>query len=123
MLYLISFALGCVLTYLMTILSTSIKSSRILEESAKTFALLVMSGYEANSQQVEILIVNNNMNKEQAKFLRKKSEESFENYVDNKINIINQNIPPSHHNIIKFKNFKELKLYVANTALKHRRRK
>merc|ERR1711968_3650 len=117
--YLAAFALGCTLTYLMTVLSSSFNASRILEESCLTFAFLIIAGYETNAEQIELIIANNKMDKKEADRFRKESNRSFEEYVDKKIDIINKNIPPSHHNIVKFKNFKELKVFVVNTALKH----
>jgi hypothetical protein len=123
MIYLAAFALGCTLTYLITVLSSSFNASKILEESCMTFAFLIIAGYETNAEQAELVIANNKMGKAEAERFRKESNRSFEEYVNKKIDIINKNIPPSHHNIIKFKDFNELKLYVVNTALKHKRRK
>jgi hypothetical protein len=121
--YLAAFALGCTLTYLMTVLSSSFNASKILQDSCLTFAFLIIAGYETNAEQVELIIANNKMSEEEAKRFRRESDKSFEEYVNKKIDIINKNIPPAHHNIVKFKNFQELKVFVVNTALKHKRRK
>ena len=121
--YLIVFALGCTLTYLMTVISSSMNASKILEEAAMTFAFLIIAGYETNAEQIELVIANNKMSEAEAKAFRQRSNESFEEYVNSKIDVVNRMIPPSHHNIIKFRNFNELKVYVVNTALKHNRRK
>ena len=121
--HLIMFALGCTLTYLVTVLSSSISASTILESAARTFAFLIIAGYETNAEQVELLIVNNRMSEAEANDFRKKSSKSFEDYVNKKIDFVNKNIPPAHHNIIKFRNFKELKVFIVNTALKQKRRK
>ena len=121
--YLIVFALGCILTYLITVITSFMKASIILQEASLTFAFLIMAGYETNAEQIEFVIANNKMSDRDAFEFRKKSNKTFEEYVNRKIDIINKNIPPSHHNIIKFKDFNELKLYVINTALKHKRRK
>ena len=121
--YFVVFALGCTLTYLMTVLSSFMKSSEILKEALMTFAFFIIAGWETNAEQIEFVIANNKMNNREAAEFRKKSNKSFEKYVDRKIDIINENIPPSHHNIIKFRNFTELKKYVVNTATKHKRRR
>ena len=86
--YLAAFALGCTLTYLMTVLSSSFNASRILEESCLTFAFLIIAGYETNAEQVELIIANNKMDKKEADRFRKESNRSFEEYVDKKIDII-----------------------------------
>ena len=119
----IMFALGCTLTYLVTVLSSSIRASTILESAARTFAFLIITGYETNAEQAELLIANNRMSESEASDFRKKSNKSFEEYVNKKIDFVNKNIPPAHRNIIKFRNFKELKVFVVSTALKHKRRK
>lgn len=119
----IMFAMGCTLTYLATVLSSTLNASTILESAARTFAFLIITGYETNAEQVEFLIVNNGMSKEEADEFRRRSNKSFEEYVNKKIDFVNRNIPPAHHNIIRFRNFEELKVFVVNTALKHNRRK
>ena len=65
--YLAAFALGCTLTYLMTVLSSSFNASKILEDSCLTFAFLIIAGYETNAEQVELIIANNKMSEEEAK--------------------------------------------------------
>ncbi len=53
----LAFAFGCTLTYLITILSSAIRSSEILENAMLTYALLMMSAFEVSVQQLENTIV------------------------------------------------------------------
>ena len=93
MLIVLSFLMGCTFTYLITIISSSIKAAVILEEACDTFALMMLMGFETNKEQSEYLIINNEMNDIDAQKVREKINRSFENQVNKKIMIINNNIP------------------------------
>jgi hypothetical protein len=118
----LSFLIGCIFTYLVTVISSSLKAATILEDAAATFAIMMMMGYETNAEQAEFLIANNELNEEQAKAFRKKSHDSFETYANTKIKIINKNIPVAHKNIIRFHNVEEMKSYVVELLKKQDRR-
>jgi len=103
---------GATLTYLATIISSTIRSSEILENSMLTHALLLMSAYEVSIQQLEHTIVANRIEEFKAESLRKIHKNEFEAFADKKIKEIIKHIPTAHTNIIKYKNFKQLKIYV-----------
>ena len=115
----LSFLFGCTLTYLITIVSSAIKSSEILENAMLTYALMLMSAYEVSLQQLEQAIVASKMEERQAEGLRRIHENEFESFANKKIKEVVKYIPPAHQNIIKFKNFKQLKVYI---TLQFRRR-
>jgi len=108
----LSFLFGCCLTYLITILSSAIKSSEILENAMLTYALMLMSAYEVSLQQLEQAIVAGKIDERQANVLRRIHENEFESFANKKIKEVVKYIPPSHQNIIKYKNFKQLKNYI-----------
>ena len=108
----LSLMIGSVLTYLMTILSSSIRSSEILENAMLTHALLLMSAYEISIQQLEHTIVANKIEGLDAENLRKLHKNEFEAFANKKIKEVVKFIPTAHINIIKYKNFEELKIYV-----------
>ena len=108
----LSLMIGSVLTYLVTILSSSIRSSEILENAMLTYALLLMSAYEVSVQQLEQTIVANKIEGREATNLRKLHNNEFESFANNKIKEVVKFIPTAHINIIKYKNFEQLKVYV-----------
>ena len=108
----LSLMIGSVLTYLITILSSSIRSSEILENAMLTHALLLMSAYDISIQQLEHTIVANKIEGLDAENLRKLHKNEFEAFANKKIKEVIKFIPPSHINIIKYKNFDQLKIYV-----------
>lgn len=123
MLIVLSFLMGCTFTYLITIISSSIKAAVILEEACDTFALMMLMGFETNKEQSEYLIINNEMNDIDAQKVREKINRSFENQVNKKIMIINNNIPVTHKNIVNFQNFEQLKTYMVDRLRKQNRRR
>lgn len=108
----LSFAFGCALTYLITILSSAIRSSEILENAMLTYALLMMSAYEVSLQQLENTVVRNRIEQGEAERLRKIHANEFTSFADKKIREIIKFIPPSHENIMRYKNFEQMKLYI-----------
>ena len=120
---LMAFLFGCTLTYLLTVISSSIRASAILEEACASFALLMIMAAETNAEQAEYLIANNDLTGKEAEQLRIKNSQAFEGYANRKIQIINNNIPTAHKNIIRFKNVDEMKLYVVELLRKQNRRR
>jgi len=108
----LSLAIGSILTYLVTIISSTIRSSEILENSMLTHALLLMSAYEISVQQLEHTIVANRIEGLEAENLRKLHRNEFESFANKKISEVVKHIPTEHTNIIRYKNFEQLKLYV-----------
>jgi|TARA_R110002020_G_scaffold222265_1_gene430738 hypothetical protein len=109
---LLAFTMGCISTWLVTIISSALKASTILEEAMLTYAILMMSAYEVSLKQLEETIVRNKFDWRKADRLRKIHNIEFETFANAKIRQILKNIPPTHHNIIRFKNFNDLKAYV-----------
>ena len=108
----LSFAFGCTLTYFITILSSAIRSSEILENAMLTYALLMMSAYEVSLHQLESTIVRNRIEKAEAERLRRIHENEFASFANRKIREVTKLIPPSHENIMRYKNFEQMKLYI-----------
>jgi predicted glycosyl hydrolase (DUF1957 family) len=108
----LAFAFGCTLTYLITILSSAIRSSEILENAMLTYALLMMSAFEVSVQQLENTIVRNRIDKREAEKLRRIHKNEFQSFADKKIREIIKYIPPSHENIMRYKNFEQMNLYI-----------
>ncbi len=108
----LSLAIGSILTYLVTIISSTIRSSEILENAMLTHALLLMSAYEVSLQQLEHTIVANKIQGSEADNLRKLHSNEFKSFADRKISEIMKHIPTEHTNIIRYKNFEQLKLFV-----------
>ena len=52
----LSFSIGCIITYLWTILSSAIEASKILEDAMLTYSLLMMFETFANAKIKEILV-------------------------------------------------------------------
>jgi len=107
-----SFFIGCTLTYLVTVLSSGLVASTVLEKSNLTYALLLMSAYEVSLQQLEKAIVAGKIPDNQAAVLRRANNDEFEKFANKKIEEVLKLIPTSHLNIIRYKNFNEMKVYV-----------
>tara|TARA_X000001382_G_scaffold126963_1_gene114203 strand:- start:670 stop:1044 length:375 start_codon:yes stop_codon:yes gene_type:complete len=107
-----SFFIGCTLTYLVTVLSSGLVASTVLEKSNLTYALLLMSAYEVSLQQLEKAIVAGKIPDKQAAILRRANNDEFEKFANKKIEEVLKLIPTSHLNIIRYKNFNEMKVYV-----------
>jgi len=108
----LSFLIGCIFTYLITILSSAVRASTILEEAMLTYALLLMSAYEVSLKQLEQAILAGKIPDNQARVLRKANNDEFERFANNNIKEVLKVIPISHTNIIKYKNFSEMKIYI-----------
>jgi hypothetical protein len=109
--FVLSFMIGAIATYIVTILSSSIKSSEILEDAMLTQALVIMSAYEISIRQLEQPIVANRIEGLEAENLRKLHRNEFEAFANKKIKNLAKHIPVTHTNIIKYKNFEQLKFY------------
>lgn len=107
-----SFFIGCTLTYLVTVISSGLVASTVLEKANLTYALLLMSAYEVSIQQLEKAIVVGKIPDNQAAVLRRTNNDEFEKFANKKIAEVLKLIPTSHLNIIKYKNFNEMKVYV-----------
>ena len=110
--FILSFMIGSIATYIVTILSSTIRSSEILENEMLTHALLLMSAYEVSIQQLEHTIVANKIEGLDSDNVRKLHRNEFESFANNKIKEVIKHIPMAHTNIIKYKNFKQLELYI-----------
>jgi hypothetical protein len=109
----LSFLIGCIITYLWTILSSAIEASKILEDAMLTYSLLMMSAYEISVNQLEKSIVASQLEPIQADILRRVNKKEFETFANAKIKEIISMIPTTHTNIIKYKNFKEMNDYIS----------
>jgi hypothetical protein len=109
----ISFLLGCTFTYLITVMSSAIKASKILEDAAFTYALLMMSAYEISVGQLEKSIYAAKLDTERANVLRKTNKSEFEKFANPKIKKIVSMIPLTHTNIIRYNNFSEMNEYIS----------
>tara|TARA_R110000796_G_scaffold173477_1_gene290428 strand:- start:718 stop:1104 length:387 start_codon:yes stop_codon:yes gene_type:complete len=109
----LSFSIGCIITYLVTILSSAISASKILEDAMLTYSLLMMSAYEISTNQLEKAIVAGRVDSAQAEMLRRVNKKEFETFANAKIKEILVYIPMTHTNIIRYKNFKEMNEYVS----------
>ena len=109
----LSFSIGCIVTYLVTILSSAIEASKILEDAMLTYSLLMMSAYEISTNQLEKAIVAGKIDSVQAEMLRRVNKKEFETFANAKIKEILVYIPMTHTNIIRYKNFKEMNEYVS----------
>jgi hypothetical protein len=114
----VSFLIGCTLTYLITIVSSALKASTVLEDAMLTYAILLTSAYEVSVNQLETFIVVGKIPTQQAKVLRKANSNEFEMFANKRIREALRIIPPTHTNIIRYKNFSEMNSYVT----KHLRR-
>jgi hypothetical protein len=108
----LSFLIGCTLTYLITVLSSGLTASTVLEKACLTYALLLMSAYEISLNQLEKAIVAGKIPENQANILRRANSDEFEKFANKKIKEILKLIPVSHKNIIRYQNFHEMKIYV-----------
>ena len=109
----LSFSIGCIITYLVTILSSALEASKILEDAMLTYSLLMMSAYEISTNQLEKAIVAGRVDSAQAEMLRRVNKKEFETFANAKIKEILVYIPMTHTNIIRYKNFKEMNEYVS----------
>ena len=109
----LSFSIGCIITYLWAILSSAIEASKILEDAMLTYSLLMMSAYEISTNQLERAIVAGRVDSVQAEMLRRVNKKGFETFANAKIKDILVYIPMTHTNIIRYKNFKEMNEYVS----------
>ena len=71
-----------------------------------------MSAYEVSLQQLEKAIVAGKIPDNQAAVLRRANNDEFEKFANKKIEEVLKTIPTSHLNIIRYKNFNEMKVYV-----------
>jgi len=108
----ISFLIGCTFMYLLTVVSSALKASTILEDAMLTYAILLMSAYEVSLKQLETVIVAGQIPQLQAEMLRKVNKIEFETFANKKIEEILKTIPVAHTNIIRYKNFSEMKSYI-----------
>ena len=109
----LSFSIGCIVTYLWTILSSAIHASRILEDAMLTYSLLMMSAYEISVNQLEKTIVATELEHSQAEMIRRANKKEFEIFANAKIREITSSIPMTHTNIIKYRNFSEMNEYIS----------
>ena len=100
------------MTYLITVISSGLVASTVLEKSSLTYALLLMSAYEVSLTQLEKAIVAGKIPDQQANLLRRANNDEFEKFANKKIKEVLGLIPHSHTNIIRYKNFNEMKIYV-----------
>jgi len=108
----LSLLIGSIITYLVTIISSTIKSSEIIDDAMLTYALLMMSAYEVSIQQLEHTIAVNKIEGVEAENLRKAHQMQFESFANKKIGEVVKYIPPAHTNILKYKNFNQLKVFL-----------
>jgi len=108
----ISFLIGCTFMYLLTVVSSALNASTILEDAMLTYAILLMSAYEVSLKQLETVIVAGQIPHPQAEMLRKVNKREFETFANKKIEEILKIIPVAHTNIIRYNNFAEMKLYI-----------
>ena len=110
--FVLAFMIGCTITYLVTVISSGLVASTVLEKANLTYALLLMSAYEISIQQLEKAIVAGKIPENQAAVLRRTNKDEFERFANKKINEVLKLIPASHLNIIRYKNFNEMQIYV-----------
>ena len=114
----LSFMIGCCLTYLATIFSSAMQSSEILENAMLTYALMLMSIYDISVQQLEQAIIANKIDSVQARTIRRIHKTEFEAFANKNIKELLKRISPTHENIIRYKNFKDLEVYITNQLRK-----
>ena len=108
----LSMLIGSVITYLITIVSSALKASTILEDAMLTYALLIMSAYEISVNQLEKAIVASKIQPTQAEVLRRINKGEFKKFANQRISEALRNIPASHINIIRYKNFDDMETYI-----------
>ena len=108
----ISFLIGCIFTYLITTISSTLKASTVLEDVMLTYAILLASAYEVSVNQLETVIVAGKIPQQQAEVLRRVNNSEFELFANKKIKEVLKVIPLSHTNIIRYNNFSQMKLYI-----------
>lgn len=110
--FILSFLIGSIVTYLATIISSTIRSSEILEDAMLSYALLMMSAYEISLKQMEQAIIREKLEGRQAENLRKIHNNEFDLFANKKIKEVLKRIPPAHENILRYKNFSQMKIYI-----------
>jgi hypothetical protein len=108
----LSFSIGIILTYIITILSSAVTASTLLEDAMLTYGVLLLSAYEVSINQLETIIVAAKIPQEQAELLRRANRKEFDTFANKKIEEMLKNIPVAHTNIIRYKNFSEMKSYI-----------
>ena len=74
--FVLSFLIGCTLTYLITVVSSGLVASTVLEKASLTYALLLMSAYEVSLKQLEKAIVAGKIPAQQANLLRRAKKQT-----------------------------------------------
>jgi hypothetical protein len=110
----LSFFIGCCLTYLVTIFSSAVRSSEILENAMLTYAIMLMSIYDISVQQLEQAVIANEVDPVEARTIRRIHKAEFEAFANKNIKELLKRISPTHENIIRYKNFKDLEVYITN---------
>ena len=110
----LSFFIGCCLTYLSTIFSSAMRSSEILENAMLTYAIMLMSIYDISVQQLEQAVIANEIDPVEARTIRRIHKAEFEAFANKNIKELLKRISPAHENIIRYKNFKDLEVYITN---------
>lgn len=108
----LSMLIGSIATYLITIISSALKASTVLEDAMLTYALLIMSAYEVSVNQLEKAIVASEIDPRQAEVLRRINKDEFKKFANQRISEALKNIPISHLNIIRYKNFDDMEAYI-----------
>ena len=116
----LSFMIGCCLTYLATIFSSAMRSSEILENAMLTYALMLMSIYDISVQQLEQAVIANKIDPVQARTIRRIHKTEFEAFANKNIKELLKRISPIHENIIRYKNFKDLEVYITKQYQEHK---
>ena len=104
--------IGSVITYLVTVISSALKASTVLEDAMLTYALLIMSAYEVSVNQLEKAITTSEIQSRQAEVLRRINKDEFKKFANQRISEALKNIPISHQDIIRYKNFDEMETYI-----------
>ena len=108
----LSMMIGSIVTYLVTIISSALKAATVLEDAMLTYALLIMSAYEVSVNQLEKAIVSSEIQPRQAEVLRRINKDEFKKFANQRISEVLKNIPISHKNIIRYKNFDDMETYI-----------
>lgn len=117
MLLIVSFLFGCTFTYLITVLSSAVTASKILEEAMATYAVMLTKSYESSLYQIETIILKGKIEGRDADKIRTINHDEFEKFANKQIKGIISMIPISHTNIIKYNDFDTMKKYIEQ---KHR---
>lgn len=114
MLTFFAFLFGCTLTYLITVLSSVIRSSALIEEALLVYAVMLSRSYELSTEQLEFFILNNKVPFDKAEDLRKSHKREFEKFANIKIKETNKFVPIAHQNVIRYKNYHQMNIYLTN---------